>query len=302
MRIKPIVLTLAVAALVAGALVAPAGAALYHDASDRGWYLQNGDHGAASMNYCAGPGCSGGQDERAFAVFDLSGLGPSAATQGISYARVQFLNTNGGGAGARSFSVYGVTTPVSELVQSHDPGRAGREIFDDLGSGPKYGTASLASMDVDPVDVALNGEGQLAFTKRMGGQIAVGGALFSLTDGDQLFASSGGFPASAIQFVYQLGPKTTLVLKGPGSVVKGKTASFRGTVSSADPACVAGLNVQITVGKSDSTEVTDSQGTFSFRAKITKRTKVRAFYEGTVVASPPDPCAGSDDRMLVKVR
>jgi hypothetical protein len=294
-RIRSIAVTLM--ALVAVATLAPsAWAAYYMDATNRGWYDSIGAQ--STDNYCVGQGC-GSLDERVYTVFDLSGLSPS--TNRITAAAVLFANPNGGGGVPRALELHSVTTPIDKLVKPHSPSAKSVDIFEDLGTGMVYGSDAPATVNDSPVRVVLNAEALLVLGKAMGnGKVAMGGRLVNATDLDLLFASTQGGPASSIQLQYQTGPKTSITLKGQNTVPQGQTAKFSGKVSSASASCSAGLEVQITAGSRHFTEITGADGSYSFKTKVTKTTKLRAFYPGTLDFTPPAPCAGSDVRKTVR--
>lgn len=292
---------LGMATVVLASLTPAVWAATYEDATARGFYDSRGWHDPANINYCAGWSCTSDEgDERNFMVFDLSGYSAQAADFGVSFARVVLANPFGTGTPV-PYQLRNVSTPIRDLTAEHRKSEDGRLIYDDLASGKLYGAVTPGVMTDNPIQVDLNGEGLLALTKRLGnGKIAFGGSLRGSKEGDVLFGYSSG-PPNSVQLQFQLGDKTSMTLKGPGRVARGSRVTYRGKVTSASAACVNGVELQITVGTRHSTVTTKADGSYAFKARIMRTTRLRAFYPGTMVVSPSDPCGGSEARKTVRL-
>ena len=292
---------LGMATVVLAGLATAVGAATYENATARGWYDSRGRHDPTNLNYCVGWGCGVVYDERNFFVFNMSGYSAQAADFGVSFARVVLTNPSGSGAPV-PYQLRNVSTPISELTAAHLRSPVGRSIFGDLGSGKLYGSTTPGAMTDNPIQVDLNGEGLLALTKVLGkGKVAFGGSLKGGGATDLLFGNSLSVPSSGIELQFQLGDKTSMTLKGPGRVARGSRVTYRGKVTSASAACVNGVELQITVGTRHSTVTTKADGSYAFKARIMRTTRLRAFYPGTVVVSPTDPCGGSETRKTVRL-
>jgi hypothetical protein len=279
----------------------PAGAVTtFADAPQRGWYDSTGFHDGTNDNYCVGPGCDpSGYDTRNYIVVDLTGYSAQAATQGVTNAWVNFSNPAGAGT-PRSFELHDVTTSITDLEASHTSSATGVGIFNDLGNGTLYGSYTPASVSENPVTVDLNSEGRLALTKRLGGYLAIGGSLVSGTSSDLILGNSQGLASYAVQVGLNFGTKTSITLKGPGKVAKGTSVTFSGAISSTAKVCKNRIALQVFVGSKTMKVTTASNGSYSFKVKISKKTRLRVFDPGTTGDGPP-ACAGSDAYKTVRV-
>ena len=299
-RMLRVMAVVGMATVMLASLATTAWAAAYESAIDSGFYDARGWHDAANMNYCVGLNCTSDEgDERDFMVFDMSGYAAEAADFGVSFARVVLINPSGAGTPV-PYELRKVSTPIRDLTAGHRKSEAGRAIYNDLASGRLYGSVTPGAMTESPIQLDLNGEGLLALTKRLGtGKVAFGGSLKGGAASDLLFGYSSS--ASDIELQFQLGYKTSVTLKGPRLVARGSRATYRGKISSANAACTNGVELQITVGSRHSTVTTKADGSYAFKAKIMRTTKLRVFYPGTLVVSPPDPCGGSEARKTVRL-
>jgi len=192
---------------------------------------------------------------------------------------------------ARSISHQATSYPVGSS--------AGKNIFKDLSTGTLFGTETVGTVSEHPVLVNLNAEGMLAMNKRLGNSVAMGGHLRGNTPADMLFGNSGVGGVTDVRLEFYYGPSTSLTLSGQRRVEPGTQVRFDGDLSSANPACEDTLSLDVTIGSLNRTVITGADGSFSFHARIARRTTVRAFYPGS--ASTPS-CGGSDKRMTVRVR
>jgi hypothetical protein len=160
-----------------------------------GWWDNTGYHDPTNPNYIAGqynnPPLEKWHD---FFVFDLSGI-----SHPIVGAQLALSNPSDGYYSTRSsdtYSVFNVTTPVSsvEAVGSGTNNPSEVAIYTDLGSGTKYGSATVSSAsDGQTVSVGLNSSAVSALNGARGSQFALGGALTTATgSNDQaIFADTG---------------------------------------------------------------------------------------------------------------
>jgi hypothetical protein len=148
---------------------------------DSGSYTAAGFHNPTNTNYLAGncvdPWCQTVQgDFRNFFVFDTAPLAGNV-TSGILRLRNGFVPVGG------VYSIFDVTTPITTLRTGGD-GLTG--IYDDLGPGVLYGSATVESSDVVGrafVDVVLNAQ-----------------AIAAINAGNGLFALGGNFDSTMFAF------------------------------------------------------------------------------------------------------
>jgi hypothetical protein len=133
-------LVVAAALAVAALGTARAAEALVLSAVDSGFYDTRGGHFAPELSYWAGSWFPDNESHtfgdqplgfRNFFVFDLAGLGHvSSATLRLE---------NGGSDTTGTFTVFDVSTPITELTAGTG-GEANDAIFGDLGSGTPFGS------------------------------------------------------------------------------------------------------------------------------------------------------------------
>lgn len=190
-----VLLLVSAATVVAGRRAAPSETNLttYElDAIDSGWYADSGNHLPHLTNYLAGecylPQCSQVVRHRNFFVFDLS-----AVSGEIFSATLTIENPPDGYNSAdpsESWTAFKVTTPITSLVAG---GSGLTSIYDDLGSGPTYGAASMNSAS-KLVDVPLTGAIP-DIEAKSGNIFAVGGAVTTLDsaqNSEWVFGNSSG--------------------------------------------------------------------------------------------------------------
>ena len=251
------------------------------DSIGRGWYTAGGEHDAGNDNYCVGAGCP---DMHNF--FVLFGPPAPSADEGIVSATVSAVNPFGGGV-PRPFVLHDVKTPISDVQHSHDIGAEGAAIYDDLGDGIEYGRTTPATVDdaTIVVDIAAP-RGLLSLNQRMNKAWAVGGSLEGDGVADFLFGSTSDEPNSSITLDVAFGPKTTLTVQAPGKVAKGKRVTVNVDLASTSQPCVDTVELELKVGGASSSVMTDASGHYSFRQRITKKTKISAFYPGDAACAP----------------
>jgi hypothetical protein len=153
------------------------------NASDSGYYTDNGNHTSLNSFVTVGFGgtaCGSSDEEfRDFFVFDLSGVSDEVVAATL---RVQVPGSGDGYESpdpSEDLSLFEVTTSVPTLTAG---GLGMTAIYDDLGDGPAYGTRTFTAADETTiVDVALNAAGIAAINAAIGGDFALGGALTTLT-------------------------------------------------------------------------------------------------------------------------
>ena len=179
-------------------------AAITIDATDRGWYGDNGTHNTSILNYLAGD-CGGGTcvagtntgiDEfRNFFVFDLSGVTAPIASATLRLhnpgGTTQFPNNVGffSDVGSETYLVNEVSTAIASLLA----GTGGVAVFDDLGSGTPFGSITATSAANGTfVEINLN-SAAIAALNLASGLFAFGGSITTLNgfpDEETLFAFS----------------------------------------------------------------------------------------------------------------
>ncbi len=202
-------------------------AAITIDATDRGWYGDNGTHNTSVLNYLAGD-CDGGTcvagtntgiDEfRNFFVFDLSGV-----TGPITAAKLRLHNTVGtspffrhgffSDTGSETYLVSEVSTAIASLLA----GTGGMAAFGELGSGTSYGSFTATSAANGTfVEIGLNGAA-IAALNLASGLFAFGGSITTLNgfpDEETLFAfsDSGLLSDTQLELTVVPEPSTALLL------------------------------------------------------------------------------------------
>jgi len=217
-------------------------AAVTIDATDRGWYGDNGDHRPAVLNYLAGDcdgttcvaGASTGIDEfRNFFVFDLSGV-----TAPIGSATLRLFNTpasspffrNGffSDVGSETYLVSEVSTSIASLVA----GTGGVAAFSDLGSGTPFGSVTATSAANGTfVEINLD-SAAIAAMNLASGLFAFGGSITTLNgvpDEETLFAFSDSGLLSDTQLELSVVPEpSTALLLAAGISLLGALRGRRG--------------------------------------------------------------------------
>ncbi|TDJ05874.1 MAG: PEP-CTERM sorting domain-containing protein [Deltaproteobacteria bacterium] len=203
-------------------------AAVTIDATDRGWYGDDGTHNTSILNYLAGD-CDGGTcvagsntgiDEfRNFFVFDLSGVtGPITAATLILHntdGTTQFPNNVGffSDTGSETYLVSEVSTAIASLLA----GTGGMAAFGDLGSGTSYASFTATSAANGTfVEIALN-SAAIAALNQASGLFAFGGSITTLNgfpDEETLFAfsDSGLLSDTQLELTVVPEPSTALLL------------------------------------------------------------------------------------------
>lgn len=128
--------------------------------ADSGAYSSQGDHSPSNTNYIAGfcPDC-GNKNFRNFFVFDTSSI-VGQVTSAILRLRAGNIPGNG------TYTLFDVTTPVTALRAG---GSGLTDIYADLGSGTRYGSTALTSVQTSGlVDITLNADAIAAINARPG--------------------------------------------------------------------------------------------------------------------------------------
>ena len=145
-------------------------------ASDTGWYSQNGTHDPRNNNYIVGDctSCFGSAFNDYF-IFDLSNYTGGAVTSAV----LSIGNGNGYAAGPLStYSLFDVTSPIANLDVQNGGATTGITIFNDLESGVLYGSRSITNVvQNSQVDTTLNANFVAAINARQGDTFAIGGTL-----------------------------------------------------------------------------------------------------------------------------
>lgn len=163
------------------ALGAPAGAVTLV-AVDRGWYRADGLHQPTNTNYAAGRYYADPtdltvlSDYRNFFVFDLSSLSGTVTSATLTL----FLPPSGylSSDATETYQVHDVSTSIASLVA----GTGGTLAFSDLGGGSAFGSVTVnAAAQSTPINIALNAAGLAYLGTALGGQVALGGAVTTLS-------------------------------------------------------------------------------------------------------------------------
>lgn len=152
------------------------GGAFTLQATDSGWYFQDGSHTAANNNYIVGD-CTSCALKGSYNNYFIFNLGQITAT--ITSATLSIGNGGGYVAGVLStYSLFDVNTPVNQLDVQRSAGAAGAAIFDDFQSGSLFGSRSItAVVQNSQVDTTLNAFAIAALNAGRGTTFAIGGTL-----------------------------------------------------------------------------------------------------------------------------
>jgi len=201
--------------LVPALLYASSASAVTIDATDAGWYRDDGFYNAGSTNYSAGSylGTISGTTTlwHNFFVFDLSTLSDTATSATLI---LNVGNTDNGVLSATSgnYTLYDVSTPISSLLASSttDVG-----IYNDLGSGTSYGSIAVDTMDANTIiSISLNSAALTDITNSFGGNFALGGWVDSqfriggnttLSNNPQLEVTTSVVPIPAAVWLFASG-------------------------------------------------------------------------------------------------
>lgn len=141
------------------------------DAVERGCFAENGEHVSDHQNTAAGiAGARGAL--HTFFIFHLPHI-----TGTISRAMLRLeLEAYFSMAKSESFAVFGVSTPVQEVVLASPAGAAaGQTIFQDLGSGQVYGRARVTADDAGCIiEIGLWPQAIAALLAAAGERFAIG--------------------------------------------------------------------------------------------------------------------------------
>lgn len=160
------------------------------NSTQQGWYSNNGNNNGVSNtnNYFAG--ASSGGVYRNYFVFDLTYI------KDVTSVQLRLYKTGDSNLTAdpsETYALYDVQTPA-ELLGRTD----GVSIFDDLGSGPVFASATfLTPPFYDGEFVTFNlGSDAIAAIQRSGGLFAIGGAITTLRSPVVVNGSEGLFGGS----------------------------------------------------------------------------------------------------------
>jgi hypothetical protein len=138
------------------------------DASNRGWWRNDGYHDASNKNTITGQGSTGSQRFNSFFVFDLTSVLPGSITNAT--LRLEIENYYGPDT-SESLTAYNVSTPISVLTSSG----TNVAVFDDLGSGNSYGDFTVLPANVGSIlEITLNSQALADIGAATGGYFAVG--------------------------------------------------------------------------------------------------------------------------------
>lgn len=173
----------------AGACVLPStlvfGSTISLEAENRGWYDDAGEHFSSNLSYFIGD--DGEFLYRNFFVFDIPVL-----SETVTGATLKLWNPPGGffsNDPSETYELFAVSTPIEDLVSDQF---SATDIYEDLGSGLSFGSINLSDSDNGSfVVITLNANFLSALNAAQGGKLAIGGALTTLTPGDDASAFIG---------------------------------------------------------------------------------------------------------------
>lgn len=141
-------------------------------AFNSGWYRDGGVYYGGNTNYIVGS-CCGYAKYNDWFTFDLSLVTGAVTGASLKLATYAVMG------GASTFSLFDVSTSISNLTADHSNGGAtGVAILEDLGSGVFYGSREYSTFDSGSIQtIALNGNAIAALNGALGNQFAIGGTL-----------------------------------------------------------------------------------------------------------------------------
>ncbi|MCH7751227.1 MAG: DVUA0089 family protein [Planctomycetes bacterium] len=145
-------------------------------AIDSGWWDSNGSHSSSNENYIVGL-IGPTREFHNFFVFDLSSVSGTvvSAELGLFNQLISYVSVDPN----ETYSVFDVSTPISTLRAG---GFGQTAIFDDLGTGVELGSQVISSGDVGQIiATSLNADGLAYLSANIGGQVALGGTLTSIS-------------------------------------------------------------------------------------------------------------------------
>ena len=175
------------------------------DASDRGWWRNDGYHSASNKNTITGQNGSGTQLFHSFFVFDLSSV-PAGSFMNAKL-RLEIENYFGPDS-SESLTISDVSTPIEILTSSG----TNVAVFNDLGSGNSYGNFTVVPADVGSVlEITLNSQAITDIIAATGGFFAVGLKVddISSPSGDEGVRFSASSEARVHQLVLTAGEETS---------------------------------------------------------------------------------------------
>lgn len=184
------------------------------NATNRGWFVENGSHNvfSSSDNYFAGvdPGL---EEHRNFFFFNLTGV-----SQPIASARlVLSAGTYRSSDPAENYELHDVTTPLAVILA----GGIIVSAYTDFGSGVVYGSRTMTAADVgNVVEIELNASA-ISSMNATHGPFGIGGSLMTLDSVRNYEGAFGltGSSQSLSELRLTLVPEpSTLLLLGIGAI------------------------------------------------------------------------------------
>ncbi|MDP2325626.1 MAG: hypothetical protein Q8N51_16590 [Gammaproteobacteria bacterium] len=186
--------------LAACAMSSPAQAVTLNALSS-GTYSGNGSPAHDPNSYLTG-GNAYGPDWRSYFVYDLT-----AVTGTITAAALHLFSPSPGGfwsdSPTETLAIFDVATSIPVLTS----GSGGIPAWTDLGSGLQFGSVVVSyASNGTFIDIALNAAGLAYLNGKLGGQVAFGGAITTLTpmiDPEYVFGNSITSVPSNTQLILQ---------------------------------------------------------------------------------------------------
>jgi hypothetical protein len=160
-----------------------ANAQIVINAFDQGFYDETGFHLAANLNHLTGLGTGPTLEYRGWFAFNLPGGTPQVASASLRvYNPISPPNSGNGYISpdpTETLQLRDVTTPTVQLTAG---GTGQTAVFDDLGTGVDFGSRVFSSADNGTYAlVPLTSSAVAAINAGIGGQIALGGSLSSIS-------------------------------------------------------------------------------------------------------------------------
>lgn len=134
--------------------------------TDRGWFRSDGLHTAGQNNTFTGT--FGGNSYRSFYSFDVNNVGGNWSQATLNLTVDLYYN----GDASETVQVFAVSSPAATVSAGHTIGSgSGLAVYNDLGSGVSYGTATVTNGNVGgTVSFVLNAAAIADINAARGGQ------------------------------------------------------------------------------------------------------------------------------------
>lgn len=181
---------------------------------DSGWYSQTGTHNPT--NWSTFTGTSSNFEYRSFGVFDLSTVTENIVGAELKVTTGSLRSNVGETAFSELFTVWDVTTDVSELLAG---GFGKTDTFNDLGSGAMYGSKLVNGNSGDSTDFTVDLSGALDGLNAARGSTFATGQTCSTCSGIESFTLGVFSPDPVFELILHFEKASTESVPEPASLL-----------------------------------------------------------------------------------